>query len=265
MSAAEKNSLDGRHYAGRWEDGRLDPSLDFERYREAACKQFIAIARRLGHHAFQDLKELAKDFYSDFWADLLEKPSRKRLSGSQVPYIAGAMINMLQDHVRRGRSVRPPQLVHDVDGGLILDSLTAKDPEPAEKAILRDELSLTIAILSALPPRERLTRLDVAARTSKKKDVPPVGYKLAALKLGVSERTAKKLSYQANRRIRDIRKQIEAGTWCDRWASSIEAFAANKEGEAGFTEHLRYCSSCQRDVLRRRQAAQRARRLPPTD
>jgi DNA-directed RNA polymerase specialized sigma24 family protein len=262
MSAAEENSLDGRHSAERRADGRLDPSVDFERYRKAACKKFVAMARTLGHHAFHDLDDLAEDFYDDFWVDWLEKRSRDRLSGPPVPYIANAMMNKLLDHVRRGRSVRPPQLVHDVESELILDSFTAKDLDPAEKAILQEELSLAIAILQALPPRERVTRLAVIARTSKKKDAPLAGYKLAASLLRVSERTAKKLSLGANQRIRDAREQIEAGTWCERWARSIEAVAAGEEGESGFSDHARYCLRCQRDVLWRRQAAQRAIRLP---
>ena len=234
--------------------GVLDPSVDFERYREAACKRFISMARTLGHHAFHDLDELAKDFYDDFWAEWLERP-RRELVGPPVPYIAGAMMNKLRDLSRRGRSVRPPELVRS-ESEEILATIAAEDLEPAEQVVLQEEMWLVNDIVHSLPAREQVVFAAVFGRDSKRKDAPPAGYKLAASQLGVSEARAKKLSLEANRRIRAAVRQIESGSWCDRWASSIELVAAGHEGEEEFLRHAKHCAQCRLGVVHlRRQAA----------
>lgn len=229
-------------------DGRLDPSVDFERYREAACKRFIASARSSGHHAFHDLGELAKDFYDDFWADWLDRNRDKELSGPVVPYIAGAMMNKLLDLSRRGRSVRAPQLVC-AEGEKILARIVAEDLEPSEQMASEEQMWLLSEVVDSLPSRERVAFSAVFSRDSKKKDAPPAGYKLAASQLGISEVRAKKLSLKANRRIRAAVEQIESGTWCERWARSIKLVAAGGEGEAGFRRHAEHCVKCHAGVV----------------
>jgi DNA-directed RNA polymerase specialized sigma24 family protein len=232
----------------------LDASVDFERYREAACSRFVAMARTMGHHAFHDLDELAKDFYDDFWTEWLARPHRQ-LSGSPVSYIAGAMMNKLRDLSRRGRSVRAPELVRS-DGEEILATVAAEDLDPAEQVVLQEEMWLVSDIVHTLPQREQVVFAAVFGRDSKRKDAPPAGYKLAAAQLGVSERTAKKLSLMANRRIRAAVEQIESGRWCDRWAASIESVAAGENGEAEFLRHAEHCVQCRMGVVHlRRQAA----------
>jgi DNA-directed RNA polymerase specialized sigma24 family protein len=234
--------------------GPLDPNVDFERYREAACKRFVAMARALGHHAFHDLDELAKDFYDDFWADWLSRPSRE-LTGAPVPYIAGAMMNKLRDLSRRGHSVRAPELVRS-DSDAILATIAAEDLEPSDQVVLQEEMWLVSEIVHSLPEREQLVFAAVFGRDSKKKGSPVAGYKLAASKLGVSEARAKKLSLSANRRIRAAVERIESGSWCERWARSIELVAAGKEGEAEFLQHAAHCAHCRLGIVHlRRQAA----------
>jgi hypothetical protein len=234
--------------------GRLDPSVDFERYLDPACKRFVAMARAMGHHAFHDLDELAKDFYDDFWAEWLERP-RRELAGPPVPYIAGAMMNKLRDLSRRGRSVRAPELVRS-ESDEILATIAAEDLEPAEQVVLQEEMWLVNDIVHSLPAREQVVFAAVFGRDSKRKDAPPAGYKLAASQLGVSEARAKKLSLEANRRIRAAVRQIESGSWCDRWASSIELVAAGHEAEEEFLRHAKHCAQCRLGVVHlRRQAA----------
>jgi DNA-directed RNA polymerase specialized sigma24 family protein len=229
-------------------DGRLDPSVDFERYREAACKRFISRARRSGQHAFHDLDKLAEDFYSDFWADWIGRDGDKQLPGPVVPYIAEAMMNKLRDLSRRGRSVRTPQLVR-VDGEKILATVGAEDPEPPEQIVSEEEMWLLAEIVHNLPYRERVAFLAVFNRDSKKKGAPLAGYKLAALLLGVSEIRAKKLALSANRLIRAAVEQIELGTWCERWAESIRLVAAGGEGETEFRLHAEHCAKCYASVV----------------
>jgi DNA-directed RNA polymerase specialized sigma24 family protein len=234
--------------------GALDPSVDFGRYREAACKRFIAMARTMGHHVYHDLDELAKDFYDDFWTEWLERP-RRELSGPAVPYIAGAMMNKLRDLSRRGRSVRAPDLVRS-ENEAILATIAAEDLEPAEQVVLQEAMWLVSEIVHTLPEREQVAFAAVFGRDSRKKGTPPGGYKLAAAQLGVSEIRAKKLSLAANKRIRAAVQKIEAGSWCDRWASSIETVATGGQGDPAFLRHVEHCAQCRLGIVHlRRQAA----------
>ena len=232
----------------------LDPAVDFERYREPASRRFVAMARAMGMHSFHDLDELAKDFYDEFWAEWLERP-RRELTGSPVPYIAGAMMNKLRDLSRRGRSVRAPDLLR-AEGEEILATIAAENLEPDEQVVLQEEMWLVNDIVHSLPPREQVAFAAVYARDSKKKGAPLAGYKLAASQLGVSEARAKKLSLQANKRIRAAVAQIESGSWCDRWARSIELVAAGEEADEEFAHHVKRCVRCRLGVVHlRRQAA----------
>ena len=232
----------------------LDPAVDFERYREPASRRFIAMARAMGMHSFHDLDELAKDYYDEFWAEWLERP-RRELTGSPVPYIAGAMMNKLRDLSRRGRSVRAPDLLR-AEGEEILATIAAENLEPDEQVVLQEEMWLVNDIVHSLPPREQVAFAAVYARDSKKKGAPLAGYKLAASQLGVSEARAKKLSLQANKRIRAAVAQIESGSWCDRWARSIELVAAGEEADEEFAHHVKRCVRCRLGVVHlRRQAA----------
>lgn len=241
-------AVDGDSVAG------LDARRDFERYREPACRRFVAMARAMGHHAFHDLDELAKDFYDDFWLEWMERP-RRTFAGSPTAYISGAMMNKLRDLSRRGRSVRAPEIARD-DAEAILATVAASDLEPAEQVVLQEEMWLVTEIVHTLPPREQVAFAAVFGRDSKRKDAPPAGYKLAAAKLGVSEVRAKKLSLAANRRIRAAVEKIETGTWCDRWADSIEQVAAGGEGDPAFLAHAEHCVQCRLGVVHlRRQAA----------
>ena len=226
--------------------GRVDPAIDFERYRKASCKRFIKIARVQGHHAFHDLDELAEDLYDDFWTDWLQR-RRDRLTGPAVPYIANAMMNKLRDLSRRGRSVRVPQLVRAEDE--IFATIAAENLDPSEQTASEEQMWLLTEVVASLPPRERVAFLAVFNRDSKKKGAPLAGYKLAALQLGVSEVRAKKLSLRANRRIRVAVKQIKSGTWCERWAQSVRLVAAGGEGEAGFRRHAEHCATCRASVV----------------
>jgi hypothetical protein len=234
----------------RW----LDPTVDFERYRTAVRKQFIAIAQRGGHHAFHDLDELAEDFYNDFWTEWLERDRREELTGPAVPYIAGAMLNKLRDLSRRGHSVRAPQLVQS-ESEAILASIAVEDLDPAKRAVFYEQLGLCCEIVQSLPMRERVAFGAVAGRDSRKKGTPLAGYRLAAAQLGISEIRAKKLSLKANRRIRLAVEQIESGTWCERWRRSIELVAAGEESEAGFCPHAERCVACRKSVARLRSQA----------
>lgn len=249
----DRYGQDVRSIRGR-AGGQLDPRVDFERYREAACKRFIAMARAMGYHAFHDLDDRAKDLYSDFWAYWLERP-RSELTGPAVPYIATAMMNKLRAISGRGRSVRPSQLVR-AESDVILASIAAEDLDPAEWAIVKEQLWLGSEVVHSLPARERVVFAAVIGRDSRKKTTQPAGYRLAASKLGISETRAKKLSLRANRRIHAAIEQIESGTWCERWTRSIETIAAGGDCEAGFRRHVERCLECRMSVVRlRRQAA----------
>jgi hypothetical protein len=232
---------------------RLDPAVDFERYRDPACRRFKAMARTLGHHAFHDLDELAADFYDDFWTDWLARP-RNELSGSPVNYIAVAMMNKLRDLNRRGRSVRPPELVRS-DGDEILATVAAADLEPYEQLVLQEQMWVVSEIVRSLPARERVAFAAVFSRDSRKKGSPPAGYKLAASQLGVSEVRAKKLSLAANRRIRAAVEEVESGSWCRRWARSIQLVAAGGGGDPEFLRHAEHCLQCRLSVVHLRQQA----------
>jgi RNA polymerase sigma factor (sigma-70 family) len=232
----------------------LDPAVDFERYREPASKRFIAMARAMGMHAFHDLDELAEDYYDEFWVEWLERPG-KQLDGSPTPYIAGAMMNKLRDLSRRGRSVRAPELLR-AESEEILATIAAENLEPDEQVVLQEEMWLVNDIVHSLPPREQVAFAAVFARDSKKKGAPLAGYKLAASRLGVSEARAKKLSLQANKRIRAAVEQIHSGKWCDRWARSIELVAAGEEADEEFAYHVHRCVRCSAGIVHlRRQAA----------
>lgn len=232
----------------------LDPAVDFERYREPASRRFIAMARAMGMHAFHDLDALAEDYYDEFWAEWLERPG-KQLDGSPTPYIAGAMMNKLRDLSRRGRSVRAPELLR-AESEEILATIAAENLEPDEQVVLQEEMWLVNDIVHSLPPREQVAFAAVFARDSKKKGAPLAGYKLAASRLGVSEARAKKLSLQANKRIRAAVEQIHSGKWCDRWARSIELVAAGEEADEEFAYHVHRCVRCSAGIVHlRRQAA----------
>lgn len=237
----------------------LDPSVDWERYREASCKRFIAVARALGHHAVHDLDELAKDLYDDVWADFLARPGRE-LRGAAVPYIASAMMNKLRALNRRGRSVRPTDLAR-ADGEAMLETIASEELEPSEQVVLREEMWLVTEIIDALPAREKVAWAAVLVRDPKRKDAPLGGYRLAAAQLGVSVTRAKKLSLQANKRLRAAVEEVRSGRWCERWARSIELVAAGAEGEPEFLRHAEHCTRCRLGVVHlRRQARGAARR-----
>jgi hypothetical protein len=241
--------------------GVLDPSVDWERYRQASCKRFIAGARVLGHHVTYDLDELAKDLYDDVWADFLARPGRE-LSGAAVPYIAGAMMNKLRALNRRGRSVRPTELAR-ADGEAMLETIASEELDPSEQVVVREEMWLATEIIDALPAREKVAWAAVFARDPKRKDAPPGGYKLAAAQLGVSATRAKKLSLQANKRLRAAVEEVRSGRWCERWARSIELVAAGAAGEPEFLRHAEHCTRCRLGVAHlRHQARGAARRRP---
>jgi hypothetical protein len=228
-----------------------DPADGFKRYRERACKRFIAKARAGSYYAIHDLNDRAEDFYSDFWAEWLKHP--RELNGPMVPYIAEAMMNKLRHLNSRGPSVRPPQLVNTANE-MILTTIAADNLDPAEQTTVKEQMWLGSEIMLGLPERERVVCACVIGRDSKRKGAPLAGYRLAAEKLGISETRAKKLSLRANKRIRAAIDQIEAGTWCERWARSIELVAAGEEGEAAFLRHVAHCTKCRLSVvhLRRR-------------
>lgn len=232
----------------------LNPTTDFDLYREAASKRFIAMARTKGQHSFHDLDELAQDFYAQFWADWLERP-KGDFDGLAVPYIAGAMLNMLRDLSRRGRSVRSPELVQG-ESEEILATVASEDISPAEQLVLQEEMWLVNEVIRSLPVRLQVVFKAVFSRDTKKKGSPLAGYKLAAQQLGVSEARAKKLSLEANKRIRVAVERIEAGEWCDRWAESIELVASGSGATPEFVAHADHCVMCRLGVAHlRRQAA----------
>jgi DNA-directed RNA polymerase specialized sigma24 family protein len=257
MGALSREANGDQQAGGRFErvesSAALDASVDFERYREVSCARFKRLARTMGFHVFHDLDELAQDFYDDFWTEWLARPSRE-LSGSPVSYISGAMMNKLRDLSRRGRSVRAPELVRS-DGEEILARIAAEDLEPAEQVVLKEEMWLVGDIVRTLPPREQVVLAAVVGRDSKRKDAPVGGYKLAAAQLGVSERTAKKLSLQANRRIGRAVEQVESGSWCERWAASIARVAAGEPGSSEFLRHAEHCVQCRLGVAHLRRHA----------
>jgi DNA-directed RNA polymerase specialized sigma24 family protein len=235
-------------------DGNLDPKVDFARYRALACRRFIAIARGAGYHRFFDLKQHAEDLYSDFWVDWLDGRSRRQLVAPVVPYIVTAMMNKLRSLNTRGHSLRPSQFVGD-ESGVILMNVATKGVEPDEQLVIKERLWFTVEVTASLPPRERVVRVAVDGRDSKKKDAPPAGYKLAAKQLGISEVRAKKLSLRANKRIHAAVERFDSGTWCERWARSIELVAAGKPGETGFRRHAEHCVTCRMAVVRLREQA----------
>jgi DNA-directed RNA polymerase specialized sigma24 family protein len=228
----------------------LDPGVDWERYRVASCKRFIAVARALGHHAIHDLDELAKDLYDDVWADFLARPGRE-LSGAAVPYIAHAMMNKLRALNRRGRSVRPTEMAR-ADAEVMLETIASEELGPSEQMVLREEMWLVTELIDVLPAREKVAWAAVFVRDSRRTDAPPGGYRLAAAQLGVSETRAKKLSLQANKRLRAAVEEVRSGRWCERWARSIELVAAGSEGEPGFLRHAEHCTRCRLGVTRLR-------------
>ncbi len=232
----------------------LNPTTDFERYRGPASKRFIAMARAKGQHSFHDLDELAQDFYAQFWADWLEHP-KEDFDGLPVPYIAGAMLNKMRDLSRRGRSVRSPELVQG-ESEEILATVASEDVSPVEQLVLEEEMWLVNEVIQSLPVRLQIVFKAVFSRDTKKKGSPLAGYKLAAQQLGVSESRAKKLSLEANRRIRLAIERIEAGEWCDRWAESIELVASGSAATPEFLAHADHCVMCRLGVAHlRRQAA----------
>ncbi len=236
--------------------GRLDLEADFERYHEPACRRFIRSASMLGYHTRHDLRDLAGDLYSDFWLRWLKRSDRE-LVGPAVPYIACAMMNMLRTRDHRGRSVRASQIVRR-ESEPLLARVVAADLDPVEHTILHEELAMAVEIVHTLPRRERVALAAVLGRDTKKKGAPLAGYKRAAVELGVSEVRAKKLSLAANRHIRAAVEQIESGSWCERWTSSIQQVAAGEKGEPGFYSHAERCVECRMAVLLlRRRAAQR--------
>lgn len=226
--------------------GVLDPNVDWERYRQASCKRFIAAARVLGHHVTHDLEELAKDLYDDVWADFLARPGLE-LSGAAVPYITRAMMNKLRALNGRGRSVRPTELARG-DSEAMLETIASEDLEPSEQVVLQEEMWLVTELIDALPAREKVAWAAVFARDPKRKDAPPGGYRLAAAQLGVSATRAKKLSLQANKRLRAAVEEVRSGRWCERWARSIELVAAGVEGEPAFLRHAEHCTRCRLGV-----------------
>jgi DNA-directed RNA polymerase specialized sigma24 family protein len=239
---------------GRGAADTLDPASDFERYRGPATKRFIAMARAMGQHTFHDLDDRAQEFYADFWVEWLKRPDRT-VPGAPVAYIATAMMNKLRQVNGRGRSVRPPELLR-AEGDEILATLATEDLEPAEQAVLHEEMWQVNEILHSLPPREQVAFAAVFGRDSKKKGSPLGGYKLAAQALGVTEVRAKKLSLAANKRIRAAAERVESGHWCDRWSQSIEQVAGGGEGDEAFREHAEHCVHCRLGVVHlRRQAA----------
>ncbi len=232
----------------------LNPTTDFERYRGPASKRFIAMARAKGQHSWHDLDDLAQDFYAQFWADWLDHP-KEDFDGLPVPYIAGAMLNKLRDLSRRGRSVRSPELVQ-VESQEILATVASEDISPVEQLVLEEEMWLVNEVIQSLPVRLQIVFKAVFSRDTKKKGSPLAGYKLAAQQLGVSELRAKKLSLEANRRIRLAIERIEAGEWCDRWAESIELVASGSGATPEFLAHADHCVMCRLRVAHlRRQAA----------
>jgi hypothetical protein len=237
--------------------GRLDPEVDFARYREPACRRFIWSASRLGYRKRHDLSDEAKDLYSEFWLTWLEHPDRE-LVGSAVPsYIAIAMLNMLRTRDYRGRSVRATQVVL-AESEPLLRLIAAAGLDPVEHAIVQEKLATAVEIMHSLPWREQVALAAVLGRDSKKRGAPAAGYKRAAAELGVSEARAKKLCLAANRRIRAAVEQIESGSWCERWASSIPRVAAGEKDEPGFHRHAEWCVRCRMSVTRlRHHAAQR--------
>jgi DNA-directed RNA polymerase specialized sigma24 family protein len=235
-------------------DGSLDPNVDFERYRAAACRRFIARAQVAGYHRFFDLKQHSEDLYSDFWVDWLDRRPHRQIVAPVVPYIVTAMMNKLRSLNTRGRSLRPSQLVGG-DSDVILMNVATTDAEPDEQIVLNEMLWLSGEVAHSLPPRERVVRAAVDGRDSKKKDAPPAGYRLAAARLGISEVRAKKLSLRANERIRAAVERIESGEWCERWTRSIELVAAGKPGETGFRRHAEHCVKCRKSVVRLREQA----------
>ena len=239
----------------------LDPSVDWERYREASCKRFIAAARALGHQSIHDLDELAKDLYDDVWVDFLARPRRK-LGGAAVAYITHAMMNKLCVLNCRGRSVRSTDLAR-VDGNAMLKTIASEELEPSEQVVLEEEMSFIREIVEALPAREKVAWAAVFARDPKRKDVPG-GYRLAAAQLGVSTTRAKKLSLQANKRLRAAVEEFRSGRWCERWSHAIELLAAGAEGEPEFLRHAEHCTRCRLGVAHLRHQANGAARRRPT-
>jgi hypothetical protein len=236
---------------------RLDPEVDFERYREPARRRFIKHARVLRYDTRHDLRYLAEDLYSDFWLAWLKHPDRE-LVGSAVPsYIASAMMNMLRTRDYRGRSIRASQFVR-AESEPLLERVAAAGLDPAEHTVVHEELAIAIEIVHTLPWREQVAFARVLGRDSRQEGAPAAGYRRAAAELGVSEVRAKKLSLAANRRIRAAVEQIESGSWCERWASSIQRVATGEKGEPGFDRHADHCAKCRMGVvLLRHHAAQR--------
>jgi len=232
----------------------LDPATDFEQYRGACCRRFVAMARAKGQHSFHDLDELAQDFYAQFWTEWLERP-KEEFDGLPVPYIAGAMLNKMRDLSRRGRSVRSPEFVQ-AESEQILATVASEDMSPDEQLVLQEEMWLVNEVIHSLPLRLQVVFKAVFSRDTKKKGAPLSGYKLAAQQLGVSEARAKKLSLEANKRIRLAIERIEAGRWCDRWEESIALVAGGGEGAPEFLAHADHCVMCRLGVAHlRRQAA----------
>lgn len=230
----------------------LDPTRDFERYRQPATTAFCSIARARGLHYFYDLDDAAEESYAQFWADWIAR-GRDDLEGSRVAYIAAAMVNKLCRRARDDGRSGIRQTMRDA-GGDLGEMIVGREPDHLDFVIQREELWTLAEAAQSLPPRERTAFGAVLQRDSKRKGAPPAGYKLAATKLGVSVGRAKKLSLAANRGMRTALKQIESGAWCQRWSRSIELVLAGGKGEPGFRQHAERCASCRMAIVSRRKA-----------
>ncbi len=243
MSAAKES----RKHDIRRTSGALDPCVDFERYRAAACRRFIATASSTGFQLHFDLDELAQDLYEDFWLGQIERPRREPLELA-TPYIVASMMNKLRSLSSRGRSVRAAQIAWS-DSDLLLARIGTEDLGPAEQMIENEETWRALEVVRELPERQQVAWIAVWGRHSKKKGSPPAGYRLAAAKLEVRPVRAKKLALDANRRIRAAAEQVESGDWCMRWEQAIELAAAGRDPGAEFRRHAKHCVSCQLAVV----------------
>lgn len=219
----------------------LDLERDYEPLRARAQQRFVRVLRRWGQHHHHDLDELSQDLYQEAWLALGKREDPPVVERDEAGYLAGVMVNLFLTRERRKRLPTT-----ELDGAV--SEAVAAMRTTHDESVAEFDLSLAHEVIATLPERERAAFV--------MRWLFDLGHEQIASVLGVSHRTARLLVEKAGRRIAPAIEQVEAGTWCDQYQSTLaairEGWPVDPARRAALEEHVQACAVCRATVGRMR-------------
>lgn len=216
---------------------------NYRQLRGGLCR---SLCRRLGITAAE-----FDELYQEAWRDIVRRAQDGEPIRDYRAFVTGVMINKWKMELRSRR--RHPTVPLDAAPELAADSKivgSSSTPHPEDRVDIQQRARLALELIESISDtrRRKVLELRLACDLSAGE---------VQQRLGVTERTYRRLLTEAMHDIDAMLDLVEQGKWCDSRREFIVAYAegrADQDEVAQAQRHLRACPPCRRVFAARRAA-----------